>query len=229
MPSQKCKGCLDFWPSPEIRLQHVLGDTQLCLKGWMGTELTTSRSWSTSTSPAAQQQFLQEFLGWCHSAFVPVSSPAAQPCSEQPLRSIPSPGDGKDEFRACPEQLYFLSSASFLNGITHFLSRKTHYRRCFSEFSWGYYLLTDKGYKAPVELPLPCGLFSCATAWDRKNKAWLFDTPFYPFVFKTKKSFATSIKAWGRHRQPLHRTKGKQLWETSSKELALMAGISIII
>lgn len=39
------------------------------------------------------------------------------------------------------------------------------------------------GYEAPVELPLPSGLFSCATAWNRKNKDWLFDTPFYPVGF----------------------------------------------
>lgn len=79
--------------------------------------------------------------------------PAAVETTAQPLSA--GPADKEEEFRACPEQLYFLFSASFLDGITHFLGRKNHYRRHFAECIPGYYLLADRGCScsAPAEFP----------------------------------------------------------------------------
>lgn len=70
------------------------------------------------------------------------------------------------EFGACPGQLYFLFSASFLDGITHFLSRKNRFRARFSEFIRGYYLLADSGSLGTHGAPSSsAGLLSCVAGF----------------------------------------------------------------
>ena len=91
---------------------------------------------------------------------------ASRPAKTIAQAASAGPQDGDGQLGARPEQL----SASFLDGITHFLGRKNHFRTHFSEFIRGYSPLAGRGFLGPHGVSSgTVGLLSCVQAFAQEE------------------------------------------------------------